>query len=308
MANTFLKPTKIAATFLGLLQREIVLPRVVSTFGAANFAGAANDTVTLRVPAVLTARDYEWRTRTNPIVVDDITETGVDVKLDKQPYHAGAITDEQLALDIEDFAGQVLAPQVRAVAERLEGYIASTLSGGTYQTALTPSAASDDPYKVLTAARKALNLKNVPLANRVVVVGADVEEWMLNSDRISKAQNSGEGIASSALAEARIGRVAGFDIITSNALAAGEAYAMHKSAVVFANMAPPVPAGATFGSSQAFQGLAMRWLRDYDPNYLRDRSVVSAFAGTTLVADGPDGADVDTNPDVVRAVKITLGA
>src|SRR5688572_10574306 len=106
MANTFLKPEVIARTALQLLQREIVLPRLVWRFGQADFQGAKDDTITLRLPAVLTARDYEWRTRTAAIVIDDLTEVGVDVTLDTHPYSAVAITDEQLTLDIVSFGGQ----------------------------------------------------------------------------------------------------------------------------------------------------------------------------------------------------------
>ncbi|MGQ0575996.1 MAG: hypothetical protein ACT4RN_17575 [Pseudonocardia sp.] len=85
MPHTFLKPTKILRTALALLQREIVLPRTVWSYGRAHFAGAKDDTVTLRLPALLTARDYEWRTRNNPIQVADLTERGVDIKLNRHP-------------------------------------------------------------------------------------------------------------------------------------------------------------------------------------------------------------------------------
>src|SRR5687767_4752387 len=129
MANTFLKSEKILRSALSLLQREIVLPRLVWRFGKPDYDGAKDDTITVRVPAVLTARDYEWRTRNNAIVMDDLTETGVDVTLDTHPYSAVAVTDEQLTLDIVNFGTQVLQPQVRAVGERLENLIATTLGG-----------------------------------------------------------------------------------------------------------------------------------------------------------------------------------
>jgi hypothetical protein len=50
VANTFLKPTVIARTALGLLERELVLPSLVWRDAVADFAGAQGDTVTIRVP------------------------------------------------------------------------------------------------------------------------------------------------------------------------------------------------------------------------------------------------------------------
>ena len=116
MANSFLKPEVINRTALKLLERQIVVPATVWNYADAEFRGAKNDTVTLRLPAVATSREYTFRNdRSNPIVVDDLTETSVPVVLDHDIYHAAAITDEQLTLDIVNFAEQVLSPQVKGV-------------------------------------------------------------------------------------------------------------------------------------------------------------------------------------------------
>ena len=73
MANSFLKPEVIAATSLGLLQREVVLPRLVWNDAVSDFAGAKNDTVSIRVPARLEAREYGWRNnRSSDIVLDEL--------------------------------------------------------------------------------------------------------------------------------------------------------------------------------------------------------------------------------------------
>jgi len=288
VANTFLKSETIARTALGLLQREIVLPRLVWGYGAADFRGAKDDTVTLRLPAVLSARDYEWRTRGSAIVIDDLTEVGVDVTLDTHPYSAVAITDEQLTLDIVSFGEQVLMPQVRAVAERLENLIATTIEGATVPaaSALTHTIGTDDAYVTALAARTQLNLNNVPMSERVLLLGANLEADFLGSERLSDVDRSG---SDSALRDASIGRVAGFTVVTSNAIDPDAGYAFHRTAVAFGNVAPVVPDGVNAGASETYAGLAMRWIRDYDPNYLRDRSVVSSFAGAASVED--DGSE-----------------
>jgi hypothetical protein len=320
VANSFLKPDVIAAAALGLLERELVLPRLVQRMGINDFRGAADDTVTIRVPARTTAREYEWRTRVSPIVLDELSETSVPVTLSKHPYSAVAVTDEELTLDIVSFSEQVLRPQVRAVAEKLETYVYDAMNGADLHWPTIAPGAGDSPggggstaeydndakdiLVALVEARRRLNVKNVPVAGRVIVVGADIEAILLNGTQLLDASAAG---SDGALRDATIGRLYGMPIYTSNALPTDEAWVFHPSAFVLANVAPVVPDGVTMGSSQSFEGLAMRWIRDYDPNYLRDRSVVSAFAGYASVEEDPDPASaVGDQVENVRAVKINL--
>ncbi|MET9262405.1 P22 phage major capsid protein family protein [Amycolatopsis sp. NPDC004079] len=308
MANTFLKANKIAAAALGLLQREIVLPALVWRDAAGDFAQAAGDTISIRVPARTTARTRTLRGArpttsegAGIITMDELTETKVDVTLDEDVYSAIPITDEELTLDITNFGAQILAPQVRAVAEGLENKLAAEMTGATYATTLTLDTA--DPYKTLVDARVALNKSNVPMSERTCVVGADLEGVFLKSEHISMADKSG---SDSALRDAVIGRIAGFgNIYVSNALPPNVGFCFHRTAYVLSMRAPAIPDGASYGRSQAYAGLAMRWLRDYDFRNVQDRSLVDSYVGTNIIADGPDGPDTDANPDFVRAIKIT---
>jgi len=298
VANTFLKPTVINRMALKLLEREIVLPRLVWNYADAEFRGAYNDTVTLRLPAVLASREYEFRnTRGSDIVVDDLTETSVPVVLDKDIYSAVAITDEQLTLDIIDFAEQVLSPQVKAVARGLENLIATTMNASTYGTSLNFTDSSNSLWSTLVSARQALNDENVPREGRILLVGSDIEAELLNDDKFNRVDSAGDG-ATTALREATINRLAGFTIVGSQAIDPEVAYAFHPTAFAFVNVAPAVPDGVNFGSRLAADGLAMRWIKDYEALKLRDRSVVSSFAGCSSVED--DGSNN------VRAVRINF--
>jgi hypothetical protein len=232
--------------------------------------------------------------------MDELTQTKVDVTLDTDVYNAIPVTDEELTLDIEDFGRDVLAPQVRAVAEGVENALVAEMTGATYATTLTLD--NDDPYKTFVDAHVALNKSNVPRTERFAVVGADLEAVILKSDHLAKVDQSG---SEAALRRAQIGTLANFPIYVSNALPADEGYAFHRTAYVLGMRAPVVPDGATFGASRSAFGLAMRWLRDYDFRNVQDRSLVDTYIGTNHVADGPDGGDADTEPDFVRAVQIT---
>lgn len=300
MANTFIKPTVIVRTALGLLEREIVIPGLVWTDGLGDFAGSFNDTISLRVPGRLTARRRNLRGAEGvasptgrQIISDSLTETKVDVTLDQDSYSSIKVTDEELTLDIVDFGAQVLAPQVRAVAEDLENGIVTEMQAADYETEINVDVSN--PYNAVVDARKALNDANVPLAGRRLVVGSAVEAAILKSEQFRRVDQSG---SDDALREALIGKIAGFDVYTSNALAEDEAYAFHMTAFILAMRAPMIPDGATFGRSESYSGLAMRWLRDYDYANVQDRSLVDTFFGTATVEDGEDG--------FIRAVKLNL--
>lgn len=288
MANNFLKADQIAAAAIGLLQREMVLPGLVWTNAVADFRGARDDTVSLRVPARAVARERTLRDNSG-LVMDELAETKVDVTLDKDVYHGAIVTDENLNLDISNFGAQVLQPQVSAVALGVENRLATLMSGATY--ANTISVGSSDAYEVLVDARAALQKAFVPRENRVVVVGADLEAKFLKSERLSRVDQSG---SDSALRDANIGRIAGMPVYASMAIDPGAGYVFHKSAFVLSMMAPTVPDGCTYGKSQSYQGIALRWIRDYDPIHTTDRSIVSTWIGANVVADGPGTNEVQT--------------
>lgn len=296
MANSFLKANQIASQALGLLQRDIVLPNLVWANAAGDFTGAANDTVSLRVPARLDARTRTLRDNTSGLLLDQLAETKVDISLTTDVYSGVPVTDENLTLDISNFGAQVLAPQVRAVAEGVENAVANLMEGATYATTLTLD--STDAWNTVMAARNALNKAYVPMTDRYLVVGSDVELAILKSSHLNTASGSGDSMAQGIIRDASIGRIGGFDVYVSMALPPTHAYAFHRTAYVLGMRAPVIPSGVAYGSSQSYQGLALRWLRDYDPFHQTDRSFVNTWIGTNTVADGP-------NSNLAQTVTIT---
>lgn len=284
MANTFIKATQVVNAAALLLEREIVLPRLVWTQPDANFKGALDDTVTLRVPATFSSRTRTMRSTTG-LTADDLTETSVPVQLTDHVYKLLNITDEQLTLDITDFATQVLNPQVRAVARGMEDVIASELQSAVAEEMLavdiSSPPASGEAFAILVNARRALNEQNVDRSDRVVVLGSSLEAWFLQ-DPVVNNHNSGNR---DALEEATLNRLAGFTIVGSNALSPTEGYAFHRTAIAFANVAPEIPAGASMGARTSTANLALRYLRDYNPTNSTgpvDRSLVDAFCGAAV--------------------------
>lgn len=291
MANSFIKAAQIVEAANLLLQRNIVLPRLVWSQPDAAFSGALNDTITLRVPAVRTASTRTMRASSGLSPVD-LAETSVPVVLNTHVYDLLNITDESLTLDVRNFVTQILAPQMRGVAEGMEDVIATALGAATWKsTAVNFVEGTDDGYDVLIAAGKALNKLNVPRSERVFACGANVEAALFGDDRIVKANEAG---TDSALREATIARLAGFTVVGTNALGEDEAYAFHRTAIAFANVAPALPEGATMKARVSSEGLAMRYLRDYNPTNSTgpvDRSLVDAFVGASSVDDEDDSTN-----------------
>lgn len=324
MANgdNFIKAEKVAKTALGLLEREIVLPGLVWKDAAGDFDGAKGDTISIRLPAYVKAQRRNLRSDA-PIVTGEIHEQKVDLTLDTHIYTPVHVRDSEMTLDIEDFGAQVLTPVVASVARELENLVAEEMAAATYQTALTFDPDTQDIYNVLVTARSNLNKASVPMGGRRLVVGADMEAAILTSDQFKASDLSDE----SALREAQIGRIAGFDVFTIPGIDPDIAVAFHQTAFALSTRAPIVPAGAGWGASQAFSGLAIRALRDYDFTNVRDRLLSDIYAGVDAVKDTGhfdaegrfepvlDPADpVTGDPDpllndtarLVRAVKITL--
>jgi hypothetical protein len=284
--NTYIKPEKYVGLALAMLERDTVLPNIVTRYDGAGFIGAKDDTVTIRTEGITKARDYEFRTRTNPIVMDEIYRNAWDIKLDTHTYSAVGITDEELTLDISSFGEEVLSPQMVAIRERLEGKVVTALGAAPFKiTDLDAAEATDDPYRWALGARSRLNAQGTPRNGRVLLVGTAVEPWLLDSDKLIRMDPSQ---AQSAFREATQARMAGFDILSSELIDEDAIYALHSSWAVLANLAPEVPQGVTFGARRAFRGYSLRVIRDYDPNYLRDRSVLSTFTGINSINDEYD--------------------
>ena len=297
MANTFLSDSLIARTGLALLRREVVLPATVFRDARnGNSDARIGATINVRKPATTAAREYSdaLRTAGTPIVVDDLTESSVPVVLDKNIYSAIAVTDEDLTLKIQDFAAQVLAPQVLAVGNAAEDRLAAEMNALASQVSI--AAGGGDVHAKIIEARRRLNVAHVPAAGRTLAVSPDVEAFLLNDsqNRLVRYEASGDA-DNSALREATIGRLYGFEVVVSTALAAGTALAYSRDAFAMVLVAPAVPNGATFGQALSDRGMAMRWIRDYDAGFQRDRSVVSVLAGAKLL-------------DAARVVKLTTAA
>jgi len=316
VANIFTKGEKLAATALALLKKNIKAPGLFTTkYGVADFAGAEGDTIGIKRPAVLVARKKEWR-GDDKIVIDKLVNTKIQMTLDQHLYSAVQLSPEEETLDEVNYVRDVQAPQVAAVAEAVAAAVVTALTGATFVNSVkfNPNSADvmeSDPRKVAIRARKLFQKAHVPATGRYWLVGADISEAIASHDKLLEVDTSG---LPEALREGVVGRLGGFTIVELDELDPTASFFVHESAIAWAVVAPVVPNGvAKGGGVAAGNGLAVTQLWDYDSDYLKDRSVVHAFAGATPVqdpktnADGSLVLDGDNKPTLqfVRGIKVT---
>ncbi|GGM39515.1 hypothetical protein GCM10012275_07990 [Longimycelium tulufanense] len=309
---------KLAATALSLLERRLILPGLFDRHAEGEFRGALGDTINVKRPSKLKAKRRALRA-TGTFERSVLNEWSIPVRLADNVYSAINLPDEMLTLDVESFATQVIDPQIRAIAEDYEDMVATKMEasfgdGGT----LDLSKVTDDEAKAalirrhLTSLRKALNAENVPTAGRYAVLGGEIERILLTDPHLTKVDESG---SASALREAVIGRLYGFTLLSSNAVPENAFYSFHGSALQLVSMAPANPQGATYSTSLSANGVALRYIRDYDFEQATDRSLINVYTGIGEVKDIPAKEDVSgiTDPAVllskatqVRGLKTTV--
>lgn len=283
MPHAFVKPSLVVQTAVEILQRQRVLQALVTTDGLGDFGGSANDTINIRVPAIAGAHTRTLRASDRTLSTDDLVEYNIPVQLTEHVYSAIKLTDEQRTLDIQDFARQVLKPQVSAVAYKLEDLVADLIDSADYDEvlAINPS----DTFPAFVDARRKLNDNNVPDSDRILVVGSAVEAQILKDDQFRQFQQSGDA---NALRRAYLGEIAGMRVFRSNAIASDTAFEWHPTAFVYVNRAPKQSEGIVASASYAADNVALRWLADWSYSDIGLRSLVDVFTGYKVITEADD--------------------
>lgn len=270
----FVTSEQVSSVAVELLARSLVLPMTTLRVPASDFRGPSGGTAILRVPNPRTARVQA--TPGAAITYDDIEETEVPVTM-AHLYDATKVTDEDMTLAITDFATQVTSPQVESVARAAEARIATVMNALPTEIQVTGVSDVDDD---ILEARATLGEADVPMENRWLAVSPDFATLLLSQDNLTPFDAP---LDSDAVARAVIGNYRGFRVVETPALTGTRAIAYHRSAFAFGTAAPAAPRGASDSSVATVGDVSMRHLFLFDPDTLSDRSVVSVFAGASLV-------------------------
>lgn len=277
MSNTILTPDIIAREALMVLRNNAVMANLVHRDYSDEFA-AVGDTITVRKPATFVANEFDG----SKITVQDATETGVAVKIDKHLDVSFAVTSKEMALDIADFSKQFLVPAMQAFADKVDKYLIGLEASATNR--VSHDSGEIAPKDVIEA-RKFLTLNAAPLADRRFVVGATAEADLLNSELFVAADKVGD--EGTALREASLGRKFGMDCYVDQNIEKNDGYvpsiAFHKNAMALVTRPLALPQGAAKAAIVNYDGFGLRVVYGYDMNTKKDTVSIDMICGVKLL-------------------------
>jgi len=310
MVHQVIKAEKIVAVAAVALEEQLVVPATFRREGIDQFRGAKDDTINVVVEGVLPYHSYGWRAdRSQEVVFDDYIERKVAVTFGGDIYSAVKLTDEQNEMDLPGWS-KLATKQTEAIGRGLEYEACQVAEAAPFEVTL--GVASTALKAGIIRARQTLNALRAPGARRIILLGSNWEAALLNDDKLNLASNVGESAAVAALVNATLARRYNFDFVVAPELDPNTAIAMVDSAFIFATGAPSVPQSVPFGANASHNGVALRWIRDYDSLHFQDRSIFNCYKGFRYVDDPLVGTDavgqsfVSTENHFVRAIKLVL--
>lgn len=284
MANTLLTPDVIAKAALATLYENTVMLGLVHRDYDGDFDGKVGDTITIRKPATFVADEFD---RGTGIVVQNITETGVPVVLNKIPDVSVEVTDEQMTLDIVDFSEQVLNPAMEAINQYVDNLLIETVLASA--ATITSVAVTDATHVVDVAT--ALTAAKVPMSQRYAVLGSALAGVLQKEPLFHQADQRGD---TEGLREATIGRKFGIDHFvdqnvddafsgTTPARYEADGIAFHKTGIAFVSRTLAIPTGGVNAAVANYKGLGVRVIYGYDQSKKQQVLSVDTLCGAKVL-------------------------
>lgn len=197
MPNVFLTPQVIAMEALAILRNQLVMADLVHKDYSKEFV-KVGDTVTIRKPAKLVAKDFNGN-----IIKQDIVQEGIPVKLDRFKDVSVSITSKQATLELKDFSREVIEPAMVALAQQIDEDLANFAFANALGEVLCASA---DPtnLKDIAGAGKYLDNAKAPVTDRHLVMSPDHKYRYALTDNLSKVNYAG---TNETLRDALLGKI-----------------------------------------------------------------------------------------------------
>lgn len=192
---------------LAILSENMVMANLVHR-DFSNDVASFGDTVNTRRPGEFSIKR---KSAADSIQLQDIVSTNVQVKLDQHVYTSFIVKDEEATKSFQELVQIYLAPamlnQARAVDRALLGRAHAFLGNAVGRLGSLDAATADS---AVLEVRKRMNDNNAYTTGRNLVLGSSSESAILQSTTFSR--NDARGASGvTALEEARLGRIRGFD-------------------------------------------------------------------------------------------------
>ncbi len=208
MSNTFVTPTMVARDASIVLNNLLVVGNLVGRDKEAQFTGSKiGDSMKVTVPPVLgDADEFDGSTSAT-----GITESEVDLTLDKHFYKRVDLTTKQKSLELHDFTRLITIPVMRAISQSVDKYMLAQLQ---VFRALLAGAAASRPALIdhLAGAHKVLTDALITRSGRVMLVDTTVEESLIKLAQFTTQDYGQDGPAG--LRAATLGTRYGFRYVT----------------------------------------------------------------------------------------------
>lgn len=279
MANEFLSIKSIARLALPRLIENLVFPNLIYKDYSNDFVLGKGDTIQIRKPVILEAREFDESTGTT---AQDVKEKSVDVTLDKLATVDAEFGSIARAVSVDDLNRLFIEPAAVALAEKInsDGLALYADVTGTVGTAgTTPST-----LEAFALANKALDDKKVPTAlRRGVWDPAAMAKFRQLGDLVN-AEKSG---TTEALRAGSIGNVFGIDNYMAQGVKVTEDtkgvktthnLVFHQNAFAFVTRPLAAPAGVE-SYTTSYNGITLRVVRGYDMQYKKEMISMDVLYG-----------------------------
>jgi hypothetical protein len=296
MANTILTDEVIAKEALMLLDNNLVFAKGANRKYEKTFEGErkVGDTISIKLPSQYTVRSGATAS------IQDNVQDSVSLVVDSQKGIDVEFTSKELAMDLQDFSKEVLAPQIARLANEIDKdglalykHVPNVVQGtlANFDTYLTAGAIldengcpMDDERSLILAPRSQLQAVN------------GFKGLFQSSEEISKQYKKG-----------RMGIAAGFDWAPSQTVATHTVGALGGTPLVNDTLASGDSTVTTDGWTAAAanrlkQGDVITFAGCYNVNPMTKQStgVLKQFVVTADVAsDGSGNADIPISPAMI---------
>lgn len=210
MANSFITMQQVATAAAVVTESRLVLAGALDHQCETMFGRGTGKSVTVRTAGTLTpARDLN---EDGTAQKDTLSETSVEVTLEKHFYKQIELSAADRKLNISDFAGQVLVPIVDSIVAAIEIYtgrkLAANAGGRTGSAWGVPKTLAD-----CARANRWFTERRITPSGRYAFIGPETEEALLQIDAFTSSTYGTDG--PQALREATIGRRLGMDFVVN---------------------------------------------------------------------------------------------